>query len=568
MPARHPPPPTPLRGAVPAAAWRAWIAALCLAFLVLQAAYVTRLPLVMDEFQGAATVHRLADGLPYRDFRPYKTVLGYYLQLPVLLAAERPWAALIAVKLEMAVLVALTLAAAALALGRIFDRRAVVLGLGLLLVMSTFAERSAELRVDMLTALAGLVSLVLLLHGRAGWAGAAAGVSFLLSQKGLYFVLAGNAALGAVWLLVDRGRRRTISWLAFNGAAAGLLAVYVGAWSLVSSPPDVLRATFLSHGDIALRQLYDNRLKYWSQTLRRNPLFYGLALAGLYRLLRGRPGSLGQERRLALAAYGGVLAALAVAHRQPWPYFFVLLIPTLWVLVVALLDAELETWREHPPAARRALLAALVALGFLWPATRVAVVAGRSNAYQRSMVELADRILDSGGSYLAGTELIFDRPQSERRLAWLDIPRNRALAELPVHEIEGIRRDLARHPPKLVVNNYRIYGLPRPLRAHLGRTYEPWWGSIAIYSPSVDGGATEVEIAFDGIYELAGSAGAALEVGGRSVVSGDRVELAAGRHAVAGGHPFRLRYVPAGVEDRLDPRFQRSQLFFPDVYVY
>ena len=44
-------------------------------YLALQAVYILRLPLVMDEFQGAHTVFRLTARLPYRDFQPYKTVL-------------------------------------------------------------------------------------------------------------------------------------------------------------------------------------------------------------------------------------------------------------------------------------------------------------------------------------------------------------------------------------------------------------------------------------------------------------------------------------------------------------
>ena len=540
----------------------------CLLFLALQVIYVVRLPLVMDEFQHAASTHRLAESTPYRDFYPYKTLLGYYLQLPVLLTATRPWEALIAVKIEMALLVATSVAWAALVLGRIFDRRAVAIGLGMLLVMSTFAERSAELRVDMLTSLAGLGSLVLLLRGRAVWAGVVVALSFLISQKGIYYILAGNAALGAVWLFVDRSRRQLISCLAFNAALGAVLLGYLGLWSLVASANDVVQATFFSHGDIAFRQLYDNRLKYWSQTLRRNPLFYLLATLGLLRLLQSRPGGLAPRVRIGLAAYGGTLIALSLLHRQPWPYFFVLLAPTLWILAIAFLQAGMEGWRGRPPTYKRALVALLIGFGFLWPLTRVPVVVGRSNGYQRSTIELADRLLEDGSSYLAGTELIFDRRQRERRLAWLDIPTNRALSKRPIYELEAIRRDLAAEPPKFVVNNYRIYGLPRNLRRHLARTYEPWWGSVAIYSPAVEAGEQSLRIAFAGLYEIVATTPAVVRIGERTWRPGDQIELAAGELTMVSDRSFRLRYVPPDVESYLDPQFRQSRLLFPEVYTY
>ena len=84
------------------------------AYLGVQALYVPRLPLVMDEFQGARAAWRLLADVPYRDFTPYKTVLGYYLQLPALTLLEDPWLALLATKLWTALLGAAALAAGAL----------------------------------------------------------------------------------------------------------------------------------------------------------------------------------------------------------------------------------------------------------------------------------------------------------------------------------------------------------------------------------------------------------------------------------------------------------------------
>src|SRR2546423_1052727 len=71
----------------------------------------------------------------------------------------------------------------------------------LLVLMSNYAERSFEVRADGLSSLFGLLSLVVLLRGRPFAAGALATLSFLCTQKGIYFVFAGGVAVTAVLLL-------------------------------------------------------------------------------------------------------------------------------------------------------------------------------------------------------------------------------------------------------------------------------------------------------------------------------------------------------------------------------
>ena len=51
-------------------------AGLSLLYFAIQVVYISRLPLVMDEFDGANEAYQLLDLTPYKDYRPYKTVLG------------------------------------------------------------------------------------------------------------------------------------------------------------------------------------------------------------------------------------------------------------------------------------------------------------------------------------------------------------------------------------------------------------------------------------------------------------------------------------------------------------
>ncbi|MCU1245491.1 MAG: hypothetical protein JWN02_1401, partial [Acidobacteria bacterium] len=95
-------------------------------YAAIEALYIPRMRLVMDELEGAYNVARYASQLPYRDFDPYKTVLGYYVQLPVLMTAGDVWSAMLAVKFEMAALVIVTMICVTAALIRHFRYEALL----------------------------------------------------------------------------------------------------------------------------------------------------------------------------------------------------------------------------------------------------------------------------------------------------------------------------------------------------------------------------------------------------------------------------------------------------------
>ena len=263
-------------------------AGLSLLYLLIEVVYLSRLPLVMDEFDGAYEAYTLIERTPYRDYRPYKTVLGYYLQLPPLLLTSDPWTGLMLSKAWLALINTAAIFTATLTLAAIFSPAAALTGQVLLIFVTTFLERSSESRVDMLTAWAGLASFLLMLKRRWLAAGIVAGLSFLVSQKGVYYILAANAGAGAFWLFESRDRRTFRDLVLLNVAAVSVIAVYIGLWGTVSTPAAVFRATFLSHADIAFRQLYEQLEQHWTRTLWRNPLFYWGALAGIVALVVAR----------------------------------------------------------------------------------------------------------------------------------------------------------------------------------------------------------------------------------------------------------------------------------------
>ena len=149
--------------------------------------------------------------------------------------------------------------------------------------MTNFLERSFEVRVDMLSTLLGLFSLLLLLGRRFVFAGVLCGLCFFFSQKGVYYILSTEAALAA-WVIVKRDRSSLGDAVRLNLAMLAVLAAYMGAWSVLSSLSSVSFATFVTPRFVAFTDIYDNLNYYWLQTLSRNPFFYAIALVHLLQL--------------------------------------------------------------------------------------------------------------------------------------------------------------------------------------------------------------------------------------------------------------------------------------------
>ena len=382
----------------------------------------------MDEFDGAYDVYRLKTQLPYLNFKPYKTVLGYYVQLPPLLIARDVWNGLMMIKSEMVLINTAMMLLGAFWLRRFFRRSAVVLALLALAAMSTYLERSSALRVDMMTAWAGFISLLFLLSKKEKWSGFFAGLSFLVSQKGICYIAAGNCAL-LIHFLWSRRHKETLYRLGlFNLSMLVPVALYFTFWGILGSFSMTGQATFLSHHDIIFEKIYDIRFRYWMQTLIRNPFFYIMAMFGLgvlfhRSILRQSSSdesghSLDQSRILLL--YGIAIFVWGLWYRQPWPYFFVSLIPTFFVLVVASFEDYLPNTTSWRHFFSRPAVIMLIVFGLVYPLSRVIVVLGRDNGYQQHMVQLAGALIEDDEYYISGVDVLYDREEANARLRRLN----------------------------------------------------------------------------------------------------------------------------------------------------
>jgi hypothetical protein len=538
-----------------AQAWAVRIALglLCAAFFWLQVRYCRHLPLVMDELQGASAVYQLRNLVPYVDFTPYKNVVGYYLQLPFMLLYRDLWSQMMAVKIGMAGITALVLFGCGCALVRVIRADAVVLATAVLLAMSTFLERAAELRVDMLTSLAGLVSLVLLLSRRYAWAGFACGLSFLISQKGVYFFVAGSFALLGRGLFLAREQWRWRDAALFAVTALAMIGVYLLAFGAIGSFDAVADMALSKPAQIALADDYKNLGRFWLITVQRNPYFYSLAVLGIGGALERAKRSQ-SELDWMIFAYGGAVLLLCVGHKQPWPYFFVLLLPTLWVPIA-------RTIEQLSPRGWMFWTAYLL-FGLLYPLyTRVPVVLARDSGHQRYTVELAQRLLKKGDTYLAGTNMVYTREQSPGTLAWLDKPNLDALRHISSTELIA---DLHRKPPKLVIGNYRIDALPVTVRKAIRADYDHLWASVWYYAPTIHD--QHFDLGYTGHYRL--GVEQSIQIDDQVVPPGSSIYLKAGPH-VSNVIGFKLRLIPPQkVLENLALKHRMPADLFPSVYDY
>ncbi|MEA2325975.1 MAG: hypothetical protein QOE68_934, partial [Thermoanaerobaculia bacterium] len=492
------------------------------AFVLLSSVYAVRLPRSMDEFGTANIVLRLQHDTPYRDFCPPKTLLAYYTFLPTLSAIDDGWNAITAARLQMVLFTAVALLIAANALRKVATDRAVVMALILLATMTNYLERSFEVRSDGLSSLLGFASLVFLLRGRAFNSGLFAALAFLATQKGIYFVAAGEAAVFA--LLIRRRIIRTP--LLFNAGVAAAIGAYVAIWSIAASPQEVLRCTFgNSNVTTAIRTVYDVRWQFWFQTLARNPIFYSLAAAGLvYLAIRFfRPDA--QEAEALMAAYGSAFMACALWHKQTWPYFYVNVAPTLFCVIAFFVHGWLQSGKTR--LLKPLVVAAVVISMFRLPSTL-----SHTAAQQEALSRAGEQLVSPGEKYLDGVGILYRRRQSSVEIMWLDKERSDSVATLAPRELAAILRDIDEGPTKLIIWNYRLAALPSALRDALLTRFLPVYGNLFYYAPVAT--APQCSLAYEGTYKVVAVNGSPV-FDGKALAKGSELQLTKGPHTVTGG---------------------------------
>jgi len=540
---------------------RAVLAVLTLLFLGVETFYAIHRPLHLDEFNIAWEVSRLATKVPFVDYQPFKPILGSCVLLALLHLGPDTWGGFVFARLGMTCLSAGVLFAGALSLRRLFLPGAVCFAYALMIVMTSLVEWAIEVRLDMLTALFGFVSLLLLLNRRIAMAGAVAGLGFLISQKGTMYALAGGIALLGC-LATERDRPRTRDVLVYGACLVLPIGLYVLWWSLIASLPQVCRTTFAEPNQLVALTTPTGSSLYrdsWLETLERNPFFYLCSLWALGRLI-----ALGRERdsrQTLLLLYGGTVVVMMLSLAQPWPYSFVLFVPTLLVLQADLFSRELR--RPRSLLHRSDFLLGYCLFGLLIPLSRVPIVAQYDPGAQRQTIELTEALLGPEDRYFAGFFLLYRHDASARTLNYVDSTSAFPTHKLTTTEVAGILEHLRAEPIRLVVYNWKIdFEVPEPIRKHLYRNYAPLWANVWIYAPQVRPSDSDVNLLFTDVYSIEMEQPHPVIIDGQTYPPGATVELQRGRHTIATKSRLRLKLRAAKVDHLLNPAYREPTVFF------
>lgn len=516
------------------------LAGLLFSYLALEWLFLGTRVFGTDEFRHLEQIKAITSQVPYAEVDIVKTLLGLYVQAPLYHLVGDTVLVVGALKLQIAIAVAASFWWIGRDLERWLGGAAAVCGVVLFLSMPEVLERSTEVRVDMLSALAGSISALLLCSQRWRASGIWLAVALLCTQKAAYFAVAIGFALAVFTAVSWRSSRRMglRATLAVVGWSSAIVAAYVLLFAAIAGPAEVwndLVVRALEWGEMSgeRRGLYKNLDRFWWASLRGHWGLYALAALGwLACLARARK----SRSHLLLAAFAPVFVILCLRHSEPWHYFLVVPAPVLAILGAV---AVSEIWKLA--VAYRwsvALFAgAFLAYTIAIPGPAVTRNLAYTNEYQHYNIELAAAILGPDDTYLDGVGMVTKRDHVDiPELAWLDKMYLRRVKRLDRARAAAIVETLERDPPLVLIRNYRTASLPSWLRRHIDSHYTKLHAAVAVYAPRFESGSAQLPRA--GRYRVV--ADKAVVIDGRSREPGDVVELAAGEISIESDGAVRL----------------------------
>lgn len=448
------------------------LALICSIYLIFEWLFIPFSALSADEFVFARHIHEYTTGLPYRDFPPYKTVLGYYLLSLPLYFVHDVLKPLFYIKEEIALINASFFVLFGFWAARFFSKKAIILSLLLIIANQFFLVYSADLRVDMLTSWCCLIALFFILERRFYLSGISISIAFLISQKALWYLVAINSGILVCWYLKKDSAFSWRSFLKFNISAAVPLLIYILFWSLLSSPSTVLYnlfyEAFIQAGINWYLPIY---LLCWQRILSHGTLLFFLWPA-VFLILKNASITKINENSFFIIVAGTTALIQFMLYLQPFPYNFVFTIPAFFLLFNELLDwlfsSSHETLSQNTltfnnvnlflivavtaiylffihffalsalnyinlflpvllfsflyfqtrdalltTLSRRLILAIIFITGILYPlyhSTKISLTL--SGKYQQAMIQLADSLITEKDGYVAGIPFIYDKDQS------------------------------------------------------------------------------------------------------------------------------------------------------------
>ena len=535
---------------------------LCIGYFAFEFYYIAHNIFSVDDFWLAYHTFHYKIALPYRDFAPYKTVLGYYLLLLPMLVTQGTLTTLFAVKGWLVAVNIIAITCCGIWLKKFFSSAATLMSLAMLLSSFAFLAYSTEIRVDLLAYWFCLFSLFSIFGQRFGLAGCFIALAFLISQKSLWSLLAIEGAL-----LASLGLTAFKPLAKFNFAAALCLSLYILTWSIISSFTTVMHSIFYEAFLIAKLTDYQSAIaEFWRLTLGRNFIVFVIWIAAWLSLWLP-PQRLTRVQRIFIGAYSAIMAGFFLSYQQPFAYHLLVMAPSLLILTAALCDWIFTLFLT--PLARSVFCLSLIAINCCL-ALMSYLVAANDNKYQLANLQVMEQLLKGEDNFIAGTPLIFNKaaiipglthltaPQLNYLYAPLADKRKFMLAALytePTNPTEILQR-LQTAPIKCYINNNRIAALPAPIKDFLTHEYQHFWGSIYLYAPTLTASQQEVTIKFNGRYQVEAASDVILD--GKTYEPGATVFLPKGKHTSIAGVQYRLQLQPAIAQQYLLERFQKD----------
>ncbi len=440
------------------------IAAICFVFLVIQFFYIPYATLSIDDFWLAYHTYHYKTLLPYRDFAPYKTVLGYYIFLVPLNFSYGLLKPIFFIKYWLTLINVIFLLSTTCWLRKFFSSTAILLSVTLIVFTQIFLSYSSDIRVDLLAYWLCLISVMFVFEENYFLAGIVLGLGFLVCQKAIWYFIAMNAGLAGCWLVNERTWRLIKNILVFNFSTIIIVSAYILFWSYFSSLKIVLHSVFYEAYIISSVDWYTGiRTYFWNFIITNNPglfLLWPFALFGLFMLPA--------KRHVFIAIYASVILFFVFSCKQPFAYYPLAAVPALFLLyaefftslhnaqfsfllarinkkliicfsffyiaglfflflkftfpdvylMIALVPLLLcaSLMENIGDDIRNAFIGVMFCLFFvignLFSLIQFVNFLGSSNGhYQKSMIYLMDNLLNKGDSYVAGVPLLLDVEQ-------------------------------------------------------------------------------------------------------------------------------------------------------------
>lgn len=316
--------------------WQWIIVGICCCYLGFEIFYNYYAILSVDEFWFAHNIYQFKDKLPYRDFAPYKTTLGYYLLLPFLLAKVGVLTPLYFVKNSIALLNTFIMLFSVFFLNRYFSKKGILAALIVILTSELVLDYSTNLRVDLLGYWFGFFALIALLEKRVVLSGLLMGLGFAVTQKVLWYIFAADVALGFYWLLLARNWRNLKLIIYFNLSISATILAYILLWSYLVDWHTVVQSVFYEAAIMYQLDWYASaRLLFWKTLSLHNPMLLFLWPLSLFSLLITYKEDHAYQVRFIIVIFNLTIFGLLIPYQQIFPYYLQVAIPCLFLLFSA-----------------------------------------------------------------------------------------------------------------------------------------------------------------------------------------------------------------------------------------